>query len=154
MFNCCLIAGNFLMQKLHTLLVSQMAKSNIDRVFPDYNIALRDITRAKAIKEASIERKRKEEIIYRSSFIGVTNRIFNGIVPSFNISRFFKTKKESKLGSNFDGISEISMTSSPEKAQGKGTEKELDNITEEEKQKLKRLANPLIYFFKMLFHTS
>ena len=83
-----------------------MAKSNIDKVFPDYNIALRDITRAKAIKEANIERKKKEEIIYRSSFIGVTNRILNGIVPNFNISRFFKSKKENKLGTILDGNSE------------------------------------------------
>ena len=104
------------------------------------------MTRAKAMKEANIERKKKEETIYRSSFIGVTNRIFNGIVPNFNISRFFKSKKENKSGTNLYGNSENLMTSSLENVTGKELEyeKDQDNITEEEKQKLKRSANLLL----------
>lgn len=83
--------GNLLLQKLHLSFISHKTKRTIDRVFPDYNIALREIAIAAAIQKANIEKERRKEMIYRASFIGISSRIINRIIPDFGFSRFFKS---------------------------------------------------------------
>jgi hypothetical protein len=83
--------GNLLLQKLHISFISHKTKRTIDRVFPDYNIALREIAIAAAIQKANIEKERRKEQIYRASFLGISSRIINRIIPDFGFSRFFKT---------------------------------------------------------------
>lgn len=87
--------GNLLTQKLHISFISQKTKRTIERVFPDYNIALREIAIAAAIEKANIEKERRKELIYRASFVGISSRIINRIIPDFGFSRFFKTNNVS-----------------------------------------------------------
>lgn len=109
-FNCFLFAGNLLLQKLHVSFISHKTKRTIERVFPDYNIALREIAIAAAIQKANIEKERRKELIYRASFIGISSRIMNRIIPDFGFSRFFKTNivnnERKSVGNNTEEKSE------------------------------------------------
>lgn len=90
--------------------MSHKTKRTIDRVFPDYNIALRELTiqaaanRAKLIKEQEIER------IYRSSFLGISSRVLHSVIPDFAISLFYKSNNDDSSKINEELKKGVKMT--------------------------------------------
>ena len=83
--------GNLLLQKLHLCVVSHKTKRTIDRVFPDYNIALRELTIQAAANKAKLLKEKEKEKIYRSSFLGISSRVLHSVIPDFAISLFYKS---------------------------------------------------------------
>jgi hypothetical protein len=71
--------------------VSHKTKRTIDRVFPDYNIALRELTIQAAANKAKLFKEKEKERIYRSSFLGISSRVFHSVIPDFAISLFYKS---------------------------------------------------------------
>jgi hypothetical protein len=104
-----LFLGNLLLQKLHLCVVSHKTKRTIDRVFPDYNIALRELTIQAAANKAKLLKEKEKERIYRSSFLGISSRVFHSVIPEFAISLFYKSNNNDSSKINEERKSSVKM---------------------------------------------
>ena len=89
-----------MLQKLHLCVVSHKTKRTIDRVFPDYNIALRELTIQAAVIKAKLLKEKEKEKIYRSSFLGISSRVFHSVMPEFAFSLFYKSNNNNNNNNN------------------------------------------------------
>ena len=90
---------------MHLCVVSHKTKRTIDRVFPDYNMALRELTIQAAVAKAKLLKEKEKEKIYRSSFLGISSRVLHSVMPEFAFSLFYKSNNTNNNSNNNDSNS-------------------------------------------------
>ena len=85
---------------MHLCVVSHKTKRTIDRVFPDYNMALRELTIQAAVAKAKLLKEKEKEKIYRSSFLGISSRVLHSVMPEFAFSLFYKSNNNNNNNNN------------------------------------------------------
>ena len=79
-------------------------KAAIDRVFPNYNLELKEIAIAGMIQKSNDEKKRKREEIQRASILFQSNRFLMSFIPDLRFNRFFGSFGDDENNSNDGNI--------------------------------------------------